>query len=117
MHQSLYQAVPIGAPSKISELMQLPNMSYARSMTLIKALPHLVGRHGIQGLWNADDEERRKALGVGETGMKEQEYKEMLRIAGEWPRLELKDAFFKGECFRALLVGRRRFFKQSIIIR
>lgn len=102
MHQSVYQAVPIGSPHKrISELMQLPNMNYSRSLALIKALPDLIGQYGIEGLWKAQDQERRKVLGVGESvGMKEEEYDEMLKVCGEWPRLELKDAFFKGELER-----------------
>lgn len=92
--QNVVQATPI-ADRTTAELLQLPGMNAGRVQALRKA--HKLAAYGIQGFWNIPDAERKKTLEVGNKGLGQSEYDQMVRVAGEWPRLEMVDAFFKGE--------------------
>ncbi|KAE8226952.1 hypothetical protein CF319_g532 [Tilletia indica] len=90
--QSLVQAVPLIEPRPVQELMQLPHLDTTRANALIGGSK--LGGLGIQGFWNMPDEQRRKILRVGED-LGGAQYEEMVKVAGEWPRVELVDAYFK----------------------
>ncbi|CAD6946431.1 unnamed protein product [Tilletia controversa] len=94
--QCLVQAVPLIEPRPVQELMQLPHLTIARAQALVSGSK--LGGLGIQGFWNMPDEQRRKILavgGAGGAGVGGKEYEEMVKVAGEWPRVELVDAYFK----------------------
>ncbi|PWN39598.1 hypothetical protein IE81DRAFT_294609 [Ceraceosorus guamensis] len=94
MHQCFVQAVPPATDFRAAaELMQLPNVSWSAARTLVKKSK--LGEQGLQGFWKMEDAQRRKLLGVGKEGISEAQYDETLKVAGEWPRVELVDAFFK----------------------
>jgi translocation protein SEC63 len=96
MIQSFVQAVPPSAEAReASELMQLPGVTFDSATELIKS-DDKWGPFGLQGLWKMSDGHRKKVLGVGQAGkMDAATYAEMMRVLGEWPRIELLDAFFK----------------------
>ena len=84
------QAVPL-LETPVAELLQLPHMTIDAAKRLIAEHPQTL--RGIQGLWKVPDAARRKLL-VAEGPMEEQQYDECVRVMGEWPRLELVDAYF-----------------------
>ncbi|UZJ56030.1 hypothetical protein CBS101457_005350 [Exobasidium rhododendri] len=96
MIQSFVQAVPPSAEAReASELMQLPGITFDSARELIKS-DDKWGPLGLQGLWKMSDAHRKKVLKVGQSGgMESSTYTEMLRVLGEWPRIEMLDAFFK----------------------
>lgn len=96
MIQSFIQAVPPSVEGReASELMQLPGIDFESAQDLVKSDAKW-GSYGLQGLWQMSDAHRKKVLGVGQAGkMNEDTYAEMVRVLGEWPRIELSDAFFK----------------------
>lgn len=96
MIQSFVQAVPPSIEAReASELMQLPGITFDSANDLIKS-DDKWGPWGLQGLWKMPDSHRKKVLGVGQDGkMDAGTYAEMLRVLGEWPRIELLDAYFK----------------------
>lgn len=96
MIQSFVQAVPPSLEAReASELMQLPGITFDSAHDLIKS-DDKWGPLGLQGLWKMSDGHRKKVLGVGQPGkMDAAVYADMVRVLGEWPRIELLDAFFK----------------------
>lgn len=85
------QAVPLHG-GRVSELLQLPYMtlSLAKSLVPLEA----VVKHGLQGLWKVPDAERRAILMRDKDGLTEEQYTTCMRALGEWPRLELVDAYY-----------------------
>jgi translocation protein SEC63 len=96
MIQSFVQAVPPSTEAReASELMQLPGITFDSANDLIKS-DDKWGPWGLQGLWKMSDGHRKIVLGVGKEGkMDEATYAEMIKVLGEWPRIEMLDAFFK----------------------
>lgn len=96
MIQSFVQAVPPSLEAReASELMQLPGVTFESANDLINS-DDKWGPWGLQGLWKMADSHRKKVLGVGQAGkMDAATYDEMMRVLGEWPRIELTDAYFK----------------------
>lgn len=90
MMAHVVQAVPLHG-GRVSELMQLPHMTMALAKEAVQL--DMVSKHGLQGLWKVPDAERR-ALLAGPEGMSADEYAECMRALGEWPRVELVDAYF-----------------------
>ncbi|KAK0547660.1 secretory subunit [Tilletia horrida] len=105
--QSLVQAVPLVESRQVQELMQLPHLNTQRANALVNGSK--LGKEGIQGFWNMPDEQRRKILAVGSgSGLSGPQYDELVKVAGEWPRIELVDAYFK-------VVGERLVTTGSIV--
>ena len=84
------QAVPL-LPEDTGELLQLPHMTLSLAQELLAKQPSV--RQGLQALWKVPDSQRRSVL-LGEGRMTEAQYAECIRTLGEWPRLELVDAYF-----------------------
>lgn len=84
------QAAPL-LDAPVAELLQLPHMSVAAAKRFIAEYPQTL--RGIQGLWKVPDAARRKIL-IDEGHMDVAQYDEAIRVLGEWPRLELVDAYF-----------------------
>lgn len=93
MTQCFVQAVPPCDDVKVAELLQLGGLQRGAAKAMVDQSE--LAAQGIQGFWAMNDKERRELVGVKEIGDKQ--YDHMVKIAGEWPRLELIDAFFKGE--------------------
>ncbi|KAK0535146.1 secretory subunit [Tilletia horrida] len=91
--QALVQAVPLVESPAVQELMQLPHLDIKSAKALVNGSK--LGNLGIQGLWNMPDEQRRKLLAVDNGGLKAPQYDELIKVAGDWPRVELVDAYFK----------------------
>lgn len=99
MLQCFVQAVPPSPDIRpASELMQLPGFTLEAARAVVLGSSQW-GRFGLQGFWKMGDAERRRLLriGKGDTLMDESTYAETVRVLGEWPRIEMVDAFFKGE--------------------
>ncbi|KAL9938775.1 hypothetical protein V8E36_002494 [Tilletia maclaganii] len=103
--QSLVQAVPLVESRPVQELMQLPHLDIKTATALVNGSK--LGGLGIQGFWNMPDEQRRKIL-ISQGGLKGAQYDEIVKVAGEWPRIELVDAYFK-------VVGERLVTTGSIV--
>lgn len=84
------QAVPLQG-GRVAELMQLPHITLPLAQTLAKHAT--IAKHGLQGLWKVPEAERRKLL-CGDGALTEEQYAACLRVLGEWPRIELVDAYF-----------------------
>lgn len=96
--QCIVQAVPAGEESRaVAELLQLSAVTPKRARDIVAK--DELGREGIQGLYKMERTKARELLGVTEIGEKQCDH--ILKVAGDWPRLELVDAYFKGEFARA----------------
>lgn len=84
------QAVPVEGGS-LAEIWQLPHMTLPLAEALLQHEP--VATRGLQGLWKVPDAERRKVL-IGDGKLTDAAYQELVRALGEWPRIELVDAYF-----------------------
>ncbi|WFD35277.1 secretory subunit [Malassezia cuniculi] len=84
------QAVPL-LDTPIAELLQLPHMTAAAAKRLVAEHPQTL--RGVQGLWKVPDAARRAVL-IDEGPMSEAQYTECVKVMGEWPRIELVDAYF-----------------------
>lgn len=94
LQQHLVQAVPLNAASKpVAELLQLPHMDLSKAEKLLRGSNGKC-EHGIQGFASMTDAERKSVLGVGKN-LSESQYGDMVKVAMDWPRLELVDAYFK----------------------
>ncbi|CAO1620499.1 unnamed protein product [Sympodiomycopsis kandeliae] len=89
--QCFVQAVPICEEASVAELLQLGGMRLTNAKEIVAKTE--LGRKGIQGFYKLDDKQRRNLVGVKEVG--EKQYDHMTKVAGDWPRIELLDAFFK----------------------
>ncbi|PWN50543.1 hypothetical protein IE53DRAFT_379678 [Violaceomyces palustris] len=89
--QRLVQAVPVQDDS-CAPLLQLPHLTPEICQELIKS--NSMASLGVQGLWKVPDAERRKVILNG-GGVTAQEYDQIVRVMGEFPRIELVDAYFK----------------------
>jgi translocation protein SEC63 len=97
MLQCLVQAVPPSSEMRsASELMQLPGMTLEAAQAVTHSNAQW-GHLGLQGFWKMGDQERRKGLRIGQSDnlISEQQYKDAVGVLGEWPRIEMVDAFFK----------------------
>jgi translocation protein SEC63 len=98
MQQCFVQAVPPAVELRpAAELMQLPHMTLPLALAVTRKAK--LGELGLQGFWKMEDAQRRKLLGVGKEGkdaLSAKQYDELMRVVGEWPRIELVDSFFKG---------------------
>lgn len=98
MLQCFVQAVPPSVDVRpASELMQLPGFTLQAALAVVQGSTKW-GPYGLQGLWKMGDAERRRLLRIGKENalMDAGQYTEMVRVLGEWPRIELVDTFFKG---------------------
>ncbi len=93
LQQHLVQAVPLNASLPVSELLQLPHMDLALADKLLRGSNGKCDL-GIQGFASMTDAERKSVLGVGKN-LSDPHYDEMVKVAMEWPRLELVNAYFK----------------------
>lgn len=84
------QAVPVQGGT-LAEILQLPHLTVPLAEELLRKEP--VASKGLQGLWKVPDAERRAVL-VGDGKLSEAAYQELVRALGEWPRIELVDAYF-----------------------
>lgn len=94
--QCLVQAVPPSNELRpLSELMQLPGFTYETAQAVSRETSQS-GLNGLQGLWKMGDAARRKTLKVGqiESLISTEDYANAIRVLGEWPRIELLDAYF-----------------------
>lgn len=91
--QCFVQAVPISEERAVAELLQLGGLKPENARSIVAKSE--LGREGIQGLFKVSDAERKELVGAKDIG--EQQYDHIVKVAGEWPRIEFVDAFFKGE--------------------
>ncbi|WFD43907.1 secretory subunit [Malassezia psittaci] len=84
------QAVPVQGGS-LAEIWQLPHITLPLAELLMQK--ESVKSKGLQGLWKVPDAERRSLL-VADDKMTNAAYQEMIQALGEWPRIELVDAYF-----------------------
>ena len=93
MIQCIVQAVPVpaGGSTATSELLQLAGLTPSRAKAIAESSDE--GALGIQGLWNMDDSKRKELIGASELG--EKQYQHIIKVMGDWPRVELTDAYFK----------------------
>ncbi|WFD31772.1 secretory subunit [Malassezia sp. CBS 17886] len=84
------QALPLHSRA-VDELLQLPHMTDA--LATEAAQSGTVGARGMQAFWKVPDAERRQML-IGPGKMTPAQYDECMRTLGEWPRIELVDAYF-----------------------
>lgn len=89
--QCFVQAVPMCEEAAVAELLQLGGMRLTNAREIVAKSD--LGREGIQGFYKLKDKERRDLVGVKEVG--EKQYDHMVKVAGDWPRIELVDAYFK----------------------
>ncbi|PWN26422.1 hypothetical protein BDZ90DRAFT_280462 [Jaminaea rosea] len=89
--QCFVQAVPICEDRRVAELLQLGGMQAANARQIV-AKGGEAGRAGVQGFFALDEPTRKSCAGV-----KQEQMDHMMKVAGDWPRLELVDAFFKVE--------------------
>lgn len=93
MLQCIVQAVPPSPENRpISELLQLPHVTSDLARAIV-ASDDKLGPLGLQGFWNLPEARRRKVLSTLDDG----KYKETIKTLGQFPRIELVDAYFKGE--------------------
>ena len=85
------QAVPLDG-GRVSELLQLPHMTLHLAKKLCSIEP--VAKLGLQGLWKVPEAERHALLVGDKDGMSEEQYRTCIRAVGEWPRIELVDAYY-----------------------
>lgn len=84
--QCIVQAVPFDEDERVRELLQLDGMTTSAAKQMASK-----GVEGISGLWRLNEAERRKYL----SGVDAKQQDQIAKVAGEWPRVELLDAYFK----------------------
>lgn len=100
--QCFVQAVPLGVDAPVAELLQIGGIQLSTARHIFsKAGP--VDGQGIQGFYQMADSKRRDLVAAEEIGDKQ--YYHMVKVAAEWPRLELVDAFFKVSGERLVTTG------------
>lgn len=90
--QCFVQAVPPCEDERVAELLQLGGMTSSTARDLLAKGGATAGA-GIQGFYKLPDKQRRELIDIKHVG--EKQYDHMVKVAGDWPRLELLDAYFK----------------------
>ena len=103
LQQHIVQAIPLQVSRPVAELLQLPHMNIQLADKIIRG-SNGKGEFGIQGFAAMTEGERKSVLGVGKN-LSDSQYAEMVKVAEEWPRLELLDAYFKVAGERLVTTG------------